>query len=409
VPHFEKMLYDNALLLRLYLHWWRLTGEPLAERIARETAEFLLRDLRTEQGGFASALDADTDGVEGLTYVWTPAQLVDVLGPDDGAYAAQLCAVTAAGTFEHGASTLQLPADPADPQRWAGVRRRLFEARAQRAQPSRDDKVVTAWNGLAIAALAEAGVLLGEPHLLVAAREAAELVRSVHSAAGRLRRTSRAGRAGDAAGVAEDYGNLVDGLLMLHQATGEPSWLDASGELLEVVLTRFGADDGGYFDTAADAEQLVRRPRDPADNAAPSGQSAVITALIGYSALTGSLAHRQAAERALASVGALGAAQPRFLGWGLAAAEALLAGPVEVAIVGERVVVGAAVGPLSSLAWRARPPGAVIVSGEPNQYGLPLLADRPLLDGAPAAYVCRGMVCERPVGTAEQLAAALRA
>src|SRR5690606_13272475 len=157
VPHFEKMLYDNALLLRVYAHWWRATGSPLAERVTRETAEFLLRDLHTPEGGFASALDADTvvDGrsAEGATYVWTPGQLREVLGDDDGEWAASLLGVTDAGTFEHGTSTLQLPRDPDDPSRWATLRETLLRARVTRPQPARDDKVITAWNGLAVAAL----------------------------------------------------------------------------------------------------------------------------------------------------------------------------------------------------------------------------------------------------------------
>jgi uncharacterized protein len=391
VPHFEKMLYDNALLLRGYLHWWRRSSTPLARRIATETADFLLRDLRTPQGGFASALDADTDGVEGLTYVWTPDQLREVLGQDADA-AAQLFNVTQDGTFEHGASTLQLLHDPADPKQWEDLRTRLYAARLIRPQPARDDKVVTAWNGLAIAALAEAGVLLESPQHLDGAVECANLLLDVHLVDGRLRRTSRDGVAGTALGVLEDYGDLADGLLVLHQATADARWLTAAGELLDFALARFADGSGGFFDTADDAEQLVRRPRDPTDNATPSGASALISALVSYSALTGATAYRIAAEDALRQVGELAVAQPRFLGWALAAAEALVAGPVQVAVVGE-----AGGGPLTSTAWRLRPPGAVVLSGEPDTAGMPLLADRPLVGGKPAAYVCRGMVCDLPV------------
>jgi uncharacterized protein len=391
VPHFEKMLYDNALLLRAYLHWWRRTSAPLAERVARETAEFLLRDLATPDGGFASALDADTDGVEGLTYVWTPAQLREVLDADADA-AAALFAVTSDGTFEHGASTLQLLSDPDDPAQWEDLRMRLFAARTLRPQPARDDKVVTGWNGLAIAALAEAGVLLGEPRYVAAAVDCTELLLDRHVVDGRLRRTSRDGVVGAALGVLEDYGDLADGLLMLHQATADPVWLRSAGQLLDVALERFGDGEGGFYDTGDDAEQLVRRPRDPSDNATPSGASALIGALIGYAALTGSTPHRTAAENALAQLGELAVGQPRFFGWALAAAEALAAGPLQVAIVGE-----AGDGPLTSAAWRLRPPGAVVVSAEPDAPDLPLLAERPLVGGAPAAYVCRGMVCDLPV------------
>jgi uncharacterized protein YyaL (SSP411 family) len=402
VPHFEKMLYDNALLLRGYLHWARLTSSPLAERIARETAEFLLRDLRTAEGGFASALDADTDGVEGLTYAWTPAQLAEVLG-EDAAAAAQLFEVTDEGTFEHGASTLQLLHDPGDPAQWEDLRTRLFAARTLRPQPARDDKIVTAWNGLAIAGLAEAGVLLDEPRYLAAAIDCARLLLDVHVVDGRLRRTSRDGAVGTARAVAEDYGDLADGLLVLHQATADPQWFAAAGQLLDAALELFGDGEGGFYDTAADAEPLVRRPRDPTDNATPSGASALITALVAYASLTGSAAHRTAAEDALRQVSEIAAAQPRFFGWALAAVEALIDGPVQVAIVGEP-----AGGPLSSTAWRSRPPGAVVLSAAPDAAGLPLLADRPLVGGRPAAYVCRGMVCDLPVTTVADLEAALR-
>ena len=401
VPHFEKMLYDNALLLRVYLHWWRLTRAPLAERVARETAVFLLRDMRTPQGGFASALDADTDGVEGLTYVWTPAQLHDVLGGDADA-AAELFAVTQAGTFEHGASTLQLPHDPSDRPQWTDWRARLLAARDLRPQPARDDKVVTAWNGLAIAALAEAGALLDEPSYVDAAAACAELL-GAHIRDGRLRRTSRDGQVGTAAGVAEDYGDLAEGLLTLHQATADARWLKVAGQLLDTALARFADVHGGFFDTADDAERLVRRPKDPADNATPSGQSALASALVTYSALTGSSEHRRAAEDAVRIVSSLGVAQPRFLGWALAAGEALVSGPLQVAIVGED-----GRGPLTGTAWAARPPGAVVVSGSPDAPGLPLLAARPLVRGAAAAYVCRGMVCDAPVTDVAALAAALR-
>ena len=176
VPHFEKMLYDNALLLRVYLHWWRATGDPLARRVATQTAQFLMDDLRTPEGGFASALDADSEGREGACYVWTRRQLVEVLGPEDGAWVADLCAVTPGGTFERGASVLQLRTDPDDPDRWAAARATLLRARRQRPQPARDDKVVTAWNGLAIAALAEAGSLLDEPEWVAAAVACADLL-----------------------------------------------------------------------------------------------------------------------------------------------------------------------------------------------------------------------------------------
>jgi len=409
VPHFEKMLYDNAQLLRVYLHLWRATRSrspekaPLAERVARQTADFLLRDLGTAEGGFASALDADTDGVEGLTYAWTPQQLVDVLGEDDGRRAAQLLEVTATGTFEHGMSTLQLRTDPADAPWWESVRDRLLAARDLRPQPARDDKVVTGWNGLTIAALSEAGVLLEDSRYVEAARGCAQFVMDSHLVDGRLRRASRGDVVGTAMGVADDYGNLAEGLLTLHQATGKPRWLTEAGNLLDTALTHFADGQGGFFDTADDAEELFTRPRSAADNAEPSGHAALAGALLTYSALTGSPRHREAADAAVAAAASLAAREPRFAGWTLAAAEAMAAGPLQVAVVGS----GPQARELVRVARASTSPGLVIAHGSPDAPGIPLLASRPLVAGGPAAYVCRGFVCDRPVTTAAELAAAL--
>jgi hypothetical protein len=407
VPHFEKMLYDNAQLLGVYARWWRQTTDPLGARVARETAEFLLAELRTEQGGFASALDADSEGVEGKFYAWTPAQLAEVLGPEDGGYAAGLLEVTDAGTFEHGASTLQLLRDPDDADRWQDLRRRLLDARAGRTRPACDDKVVAAWNGLAVASLAEAGVLLDEPRYVDAAVDAARLLVDVHlDDDGRLLRVSRDGVAGKHAGVLEDYACVAHGFLALLSATGDPAWLVRAERLLEVALTRFAAGDGGFFDTADDAQALVLRPRDPSDNASPSGQSALVHALVGYAALTGSGRHRDAAEAALRNVRVLAERVPRFAGWSLAAAEAAVAGPLEVAVVGE---MGDPLrDDLLRTARAATSPGAVAGppagSGDAGASVVPLLAGRGLVDDRAAVYVCRGMICDRPVTRPEDVA-----
>ncbi|MEP7193508.1 MAG: thioredoxin domain-containing protein [Actinomycetota bacterium] len=403
VPHFEKMLYDNAQLLRVYLHLWRANGSPLAERISRQSADFLLRDLSTDAGGFASSLDADAEGVEGLTYAWTTGQLIEVLGADDGSRAAALLEVTESGTFEHGMSTLQLRRDPDDEQWWEGIRQRLLTARSLRPQPARDDKVVTGWNGLAIAALSEAGVLLGDPTYLEAARQCAQFLVGSHLVDGRLRRASREGVVGDAMGVADDYGNLAEGLLALHQATGEPAWLSVAGDLLDTALAHFADDRGGFYDTADDAEPLFTRPGSPADNAEPSGQSSLAGALLTYSALTGSTRHREAADAAVASAAALASENPRFAGWTLAVAEAVVAGPLQVAVAGE----GPQARKLLDVARRSTSPGLVIAHGRPDAPGTPLLAGRPLVGGAAAAYLCRGFVCQRPVTTPEELASEL--
>jgi uncharacterized protein YyaL (SSP411 family) len=393
VPHFEKMLYDNALLLRVYLHAWKATGSALARRVVTETAEFLLRDLGTAEGGFAASLDADTDGQEGLTYVWTPAQLDEVLGAEDGREAARVFGVTSAGTFEDGASTLQLRTDPADAEWFLRVRMALKSARDARPQPARDDKVVTSWNGLAMAALVEAGVVMKEPSWVEAARRCAEHVLDLHLVDDRLRRSSLAGAVGTAEAVADDHGNLAEGLLALHQATGEPQWLTAAGVVLEAALDRFADPDGGFHDTADDAEELYFRPRSGADNAEPSGQSSIAGALVTYGALTGSSRHLEAGSRAVAAAGEIARRDPRFAGWTLATAEALAAGPLQVAVVGTDDRAAA----LLATARAASSPGLVIVAGEPDSPDIPLLADRPLVGGRSAAYVCRGFVCDAPV------------
>jgi uncharacterized protein YyaL (SSP411 family) len=393
VPHFEKMLYDNALLLGLYARW----GGPLGERIAAETADFMVRELGTPEGGFASALDADSEGVEGRFYAWTPAQLVAALGPEDGAWAAQVFEVTEAGTFEHGASTLQLLQDPEGPgaERLVDVRRRLLAARAERVRPARDDKVVAAWNGLAISGLCAAG-------RVDAALAAGELLWRVHVVDGRLRRVSRDGAVGAPAGVLEDHGCVASGFLDLAQVTGDAVWLSRAGHLLDTALEHFAAPDGGFFDTADDAEVLVARPRDPSDNASPSGLSSTVHALSTYAALTGSGRHRDAAEAALATVAVLADKAPRFAGWSLAAAVAMAAGPVEVAVVGRP---GADRDALERRARRV--PGAVVVVADGPRTDVPLLEGRSEVDGRPAAYVCRNLVCERPVTSVADLEAAL--
>jgi uncharacterized protein YyaL (SSP411 family) len=395
VPHFEKMLYDNGLLLGVYARW----GGPTGERVAAETADFLLRELRTDQGGLASALDADSEGVEGKFYAWTPGELVDVLGEEDGAWAARLFEVTEAGTFEHGASTLQLLADPDDRGRYADVRARLLAARAGRVRPARDDKVVAAWNGLAISGLCYAGLLLGRREYVDAAVAAGELLAGLHvDDQGRLLRVSRDGVAGRHAGVLEDHGCVASGYLSLVQATGDPVWLTRAEALLDAALDHFRAEDGGFHDTADHADALVARPRDPSDNASPSGLSAMVHALSTYAALTGSGRHRQAAEEALGTVWSIAEKAPRFAGWSLAAAQAMLEGPVEVAVVGPA-------GPeRDALERKARGiPGAVVLVAEDGRDDIPLLLGRSPVGGRPAAYVCRHLVCERPVTSPDDL------
>ncbi|MGA5502050.1 thioredoxin domain-containing protein [Streptomyces umbrinus] len=415
VPHFEKMLYDNALLCRVYAHLWRSTGSDLARRVALETADFMVRELRTNEGGFASALDADSDDgtgkhVEGAYYVWTPAQLREVLGEQDAELAADYFGVTEEGTFEEGASVLQLPQSEGvfDAERIASIRARLLAARGERPAPGRDDKVVAAWNGLAVAALAETGAYFDRPDLIEAALGAADLLVRLHlDEHARLARTSKDGRVGANAGVLEDYADVSEGFLALASVTGEGVWLEFAGFLLDHVLVQFTDEESGtLYDTAADAEKLIRRPQDPTDNATPSGWSAAAGALLSYAAQTGAEPHRAAAERALGVVKALGPRAPRFIGWGLATAEALLDGPREVAVVGP--VDDPATKELHRAALLATAPGAVVAMGAPDSDELPLLAERLLVSGEPTAYVCRNFTCDAPTTDVDRLREALK-
>ena len=408
VPHFEKMLYDNAQLIRVYTHAWCATRDPLFERIVHETIDFMLRELLTATGAFASSLDADTEGVEGLTYAWTPAQLADVLGAVDGARAAEFLSVTAAGTYEHGASTLQLrqDADAADADWWERTRARLLSARDERPQPGRDDKVVAAWNGLAIGALAEAGAVFGRDEWIAVASRCATAVRDVHLVDERLRRTSRDGRVGFTPAAADDLGDLADGLLTLHQVQPGDGWLGLAADLLDTARTHHRDESGGFYDAADDAEELIMRPRSPVDGAEPAGGSALAGAFLSYGALTGDPRPFDEAAAAVGTVAHLAERDPVMVGHALSVGVALLHGPVQVAVVGEQ---GAddETAALVTASWRSTAPGRVTVDGRPDDPAQPLLADRPTVDRHAAAYVCRRFVCDAPVTSVDALREAL--
>jgi hypothetical protein len=425
IPHFEKMLYDNALLARVYAHWWRQTGTELGRRVTEETCEFLLRELSTPQRGFAASLDADSEGGEGAFYAWTPAGLREVLGDADGTWAAEVFGVTDTGTFERGTSVLQRRRDTDDTERLDRIRGTLLSVREGRPRPARDDKVVAAWNGMAIAVLAEAGLLFDRPDFTEAATAAAELLDSLHIRDGRLLRTSRDGVAGNSAGLLEDYACVATGFLVLSGVTGEARWVAAAGRLLETVLTEFGDGNGGFYDTAADGERLIYRPADPADNATPSGTFAAADALLSYAALTGSARHREAATAALKVLSAIASRFPRAAGMGLAVAEALISGPVEIAVIGPAD--DPRTQDLHRTSLHLAPPGAVLAVGAgPDDSAadsgtgvggtgvgsttetIPLLAGRGLVRGAPAAYVCRGFTCLKPVTTPAELRETIR-
>ncbi len=397
VPHFEKMLYDNALLLRVYAHWWRLTDSAIAERIVHETADFILRELCTAEGGFASAIDADSEGREGAFYVWRPESVYKLLGAEDGAWTCKLLNVTSAGTFEDGFSTLQLLSDPDDLSRWMRIRHLLFIERESRPLPQVDDKIVASWNGLAIAALAEAGIIFGQQDWIAAAENAAELLVEVHMGHhgdNRINRTSRNGEVGSNWGVLDDYANVAEGFLALYQVTGRQLWFDRADNLLQIAIENFSDESNGFFYTDALAPGLVQRPRNLQDNAEPSGVFALAKALTTHSALTGDSEYRKRAESALATVSEMARTSPMGAGWGLVAAQALLCGPVQIAIIAsdsqER-------DQFVSAAWHSSKPGTVIAVGKPNEdTTVNLLSDRPMIGNGPTVYLCRNFVCDLP-------------
>ncbi len=429
VPHFEKMLDDNAQLLRLYAHHARLTGSNLSDRVATQIAEFLLRDLCMETGAFAASLDADTAGVEGATYRWTRQQLVDSLGETDASTAAELFALPSGGrrdapaSHAHGvaddleAEVIRLPSDPVDPVWFDAMRRQLLTVRDRRPQPGRDDIVVLRSNGLVITALAEAGAAAGQQNWVDAAGLAADHLLAVHRVDGHWYRSSRDGLVGPGRAVLADLGDFASGLLALHQATGDVRWLAEATAVIDHVVEHFadrssGPADGdsltGFFDTADTADAagpLIYRPRDPTDGAAPSGLSSITHALITAAALSGNSDYRVTAEAAVASVAALVQQYPRSAGWHLAAAESLIAGPLQIAVSGQP---GPAREALAAIAQRHAPAGSVIDVGCPDEPGHQLLAHRPTIDALPTAYVCRGFVCDRPVTTADELTYLLR-
>ncbi len=429
LPHFEKMLYDNAALLRVCAHWLRLPDgadfpRADAERVVRMTAGWLLDALRVDGGAFASSLDADTviDGVhrEGATYLWTREQLLagaSAAGyPDDGPRLARLMHVggadRAGGSPLHPGGSLA----PADRRRWEEIAPELLRQRSRRVQPQRDDKVVAGWNGLAIAALADAGLVLDEPAYLQAAETAAHYLDAVHWDGDVLIRVSHHGAARGIGGLLEDYAFCADGLLALYAASGDEHWYLLAEKLLLAAERRF-VRDGEAADSAAESEQVFNAggrvsAADPFDNATASGTSAFAAALLSYAGYSGSSEHRSLAEGLLGWLPAVAVKAPRAAGWALATAQAMLAGPLEVAIVGPDAPARAQ---LLRVAALDASPGMIIAFGEGAGAGVegavgeagdvtavPLLAGR----GSAAsvlAYVCRKMVCRLPAATADEL------
>jgi uncharacterized protein YyaL (SSP411 family) len=404
VPHFEKMLYDNALLARAYGHAWQLTGDARYRQVLADTLAFMQREMTTPEGAFISSLDADTDGEEGATYVWAKAEVDQALGPDAADFEAAY-GVTAEGNFE-GRNILSRVDPGADYDRLDTARARLLEIRQRRPQPARDDKVLTSWNGLAIAAFADAARALGRPELAESAVRAADLLLGqVRTADGRLHRSYKDGRARQA-GVLEDYGHLADGLLALYQATFDERWFVAARGLADQLLAHFGDTAGGFFDTADDHETLIARPKGVQDNAMPSGGAMSAQLLLRLAALTGEGRYRDAAESALRGVTAVAHRYPTGFAHWLGAFQLALGPLYEVAIVGAPD--GADTATLLATVNHGFRPMIVVAAGaegEPSEVAL--LLDRAQRDGRATAYVCQGFACRQPVTASSDLEAQL--
>ena len=409
VPHFEKMLYDNALLARAYVHAWQLTNEPRYREVAEQTLGFMEREMLTDEGGFISSLDADTEGEEGATYVWTKPEIDALLGDEADLFSAAY-GVTAEGNWE-GRTILSRVGpglDAAEEARLRAARETLVEARSERPQPGRDTKVLAAWNGLAIAAFADAAAAFGEPRLAALAGRAADLVLGrLRDADGRLRRSWKDGQA-RSAGVLEDYAHMADGLLALYQASFDERWFVAARELADQMLARFSDPTGGFFDTAEDHEALVSRPKGMQDNAMPSGGAMATNVLLRLAALTGEGRYRDAAERALTRVAPAAVRYPTAFAHWLNALQLALGRLDEVAIVGDLESAGGRA-LLEVLRREHRPLAVVAAAADPTATVVPLLREREPRNGRPTAYVCHGFSCRQPVTEPAALAAQLAA
>ena len=401
VPHFEKMLYDNALLARAYLHGWQLLGEDLFRRVCEETLDWALREMRGPEGGFYSALDADSEGEEGRFYVWTEEELRDVLG-EDADPLVRYWGVDRGPNFE-GRSILHVGGPRPAEDVVARARARLYDVRAKRVWPGLDDKRLTSWNALMLAALADAGRVLGRDDYLDAARAcAAFLLDRMRDSGGRLLRTFKDGRASLNAYL-EDHAFLAEALLVLYEATLETRWVVAARALADQILARFANPDepGGFFDTSADHEALVVRPRDIEDHPIPSGSSSACLALLRIAAYTGDRAYERRPLEVFRILHPAAARHPQAFGHLLQALRFHFAPPREVALVGDDLA------ELADVAWR-RPQRAFVLAGKhpgdrAADEAVPLLAGREPVEGRAAAYVCENFTCRLPVTSAHEL------
>ena len=402
VPHFEKMLYDNALLARAYLHGWQVSGNERFRDVCCETLDWALREMRGPEGGFCSALDADSDGVEGKFYVWTVDELRSVLGPAGLAEEAiAYFGATERGNFE-GAGQNVLEARGPEPSDLPKIRRLLLEARSARVRPGLDDKRLTSWNALMISALAGAGAVLErEDYLGAAVRCASFVLNDLRDAGGRLLRSWKDGRA-RVDGYLEDHAFLLEALVSCYEATGDPTWYGEATALADVMIDRFeDPERGGFFTTASDHERLAARRKDLEDSPIPSGNSAAAFGLLRLAALSGEGRYERHALGVLRLLFPLAARHPGAFGHLLGAADFYLAPVKEVAIVGPST----GTGELLRVVRGAFRPHLVLATGEAD--GVPLLEGRGPVDGHAAAYVCERFVCQAPVTSPEELVAAL--
>ncbi len=417
VPHFEKMLYDNAQLSRVYLHTWQVTGEPFYRQIAEEIYDYVLREMTSPEGGFYSTTDADSEGEEGKFFVWTKGELEELLG-DDAPVAIEYWGVTTRGNFE-GANILNVPNDKeviaerlglsvdALDAKLNALKDRLYAARTQRVHPGLDDKILTAWNGLMLASLAEAARVLEREDYYTAALRTADFLLDRLSVNGRLLRTYKDGEA-KINGYLEDYANLIDGLLELYQTTFDERWFVEARRLTDVVLDHFAAGDGGFFDTSDDHEALIVRPRNVQDNATPSGNSVIVKNLVRLSAYTGDARYDEAARGALRLLTEALKQYPQAFGEALNAVDILVNGLAEVAVVGDPE--DARTQALLDVMQKPYRPNVITALAPRDVEGeaaIPLLSYRMQRGGQPTVYVCRNFACRMPVTTPEEARALL--
>jgi uncharacterized protein YyaL (SSP411 family) len=404
VPHFEKMLYDNALLARAYLHGWQVSGDELLGRVCRETLDWALRELQGDEGGFCAALDADSEGVEGKFYVWTLDELREVVGPALTEDAIAYFGASEAGNFEHGLNVLE--ARGPEPATRDEIRRRLFEARSRRTRPGLDDKRLTGWNALMISALAGAGAVLAEQRYIDAAIDCASFVLTeLRDSDGRLLRSWKDGHAQIGAYL-EDHAFLLEALITLYEATFDGRWYREATVLAEALTERFeDRERGGFFTTAEDQLELPVRRKDLDDTPVPSGNSAAAFGLLRLALLSGEGRYEQHALGVLRLLFPLAVRHPLAFAHLLSAADFYVSPVREVAIVGPA---DEALALVSVVRQQLRPHLVLAASlGDESPNGVPLLEGRTSLDGRAAAYVCEHFVCQTPVSTPDQLAAAL--